>query len=104
MVTCVDKVGKPNIIILGWVGVVCSEPPMVGISIRPSRYSRSLIRDSKEFVVNIPTQELLFETDYCGMVSGKNVDKFKETKFNYERANQVSVPLISECLSIWNAN
>lgn len=97
LVTCVDKEGKPNIITLAWAGVVCSEPPTLSISIRPHRYSYGLIKEQGEFVVNIPTTEIMKETDICGTVSGKDVDKFKLTKLTPEKAKFVKPPLIKEC-------
>jgi len=97
LVTCVDCTGEPNIITLAWAGTVCSEPPMVGVSIRPTRYSYQLIKDTKEFVVNIPSTELIQKTDYCGIVSGKDVDKFNETNFTQEKAGKLQVPMIQEC-------
>ncbi|MBI4743279.1 MAG: flavin reductase family protein [Actinobacteria bacterium] len=97
LVTSVDANLKPNIITLAWVGTICSEPPMIGISIRPSRYSHKLISESKEFVVNIPSEDLVFAVDYCGVVSGKDIDKFKQAKLTSVSALQVKPPLIEEC-------
>ena len=97
LVTCVDPNGKPNMITLAWAGVVCSDPPMLGLGIRPHRYSYGLIEASREFVVNIPTVEILKETDFCGVVSGKDVDKFSETGLTTEAAEKVKPPLIREC-------
>ena len=97
LVTCVDSTGKPNIITLAWAGTVCSEPPMVGLGIRPSRYSHGLISETKEFVVNIPSTKIIKEADYCGMKSGKKVDKFAKTGLNAEKADKVKAPLIREC-------
>lgn len=97
MVTCVDKEGKPNIITLAWVGIVCSDPAMIGIAIRPSRYSNSLIKESEEFVVNIPTVELAKKADYCGHVSGRDTDKFEETGFFVVSPSKIKTPLIEEC-------
>ena len=97
LVTCVDSNGNFNIITLAWAGTVCSEPPMIGLGIRPSRYSHSLIENSKEFVVNIPTTKILRETDYCGVTSGREVDKFNETKLTPEQADKVKAPLIRDC-------
>ena len=81
LVTSADQDGKPNIITIAWAGVVCSQPPMVGIAIRPSRYSHQLISRSQELVVNIPSADHLSRVDYCGMVSGRDVDKFQATGF-----------------------
>jgi len=97
LVTSVDEAGKPNIITLAWVGMVCSEPPQVGISIRPKRYSHGLISKTKEFVVNIPTEEMAAQVDYCGTVSGRQVDKFQGANLTPEPASKVRPPLIKEC-------
>jgi len=97
LVTCVDSNGKPNIITLAWVGVVCSDPPTLGLGIRPHRYSYGLVEDCGEFVVNIPTEEILKETDFCGVVSGKDLDKFSETGLTPQPAEKVKPPLIREC-------
>jgi flavin reductase (DIM6/NTAB) family NADH-FMN oxidoreductase RutF len=92
LMTCVDTSGKPNIITLAWEGMVNSEPPMVSISIRPSRYSHGLVKASYEFVVNIPSEEMIREVDLCGVVSGRDVDKFSETGFTPIPAEEVSPP------------
>ena len=97
LVTCVDSNGKPNIITLAWAGTVCSDPPTLGLGIRPQRHSYGLIEDSGEFVVNIPTKDILKEADFCGMVSGRDVDKFSETGLTPEPAEKVKPPLIREC-------
>ena len=97
LVTCIDEKGAADIVTLAWVGVACSDPPILGMGIRPSRHSYSLILRTKEFVVNIPTEDILKETDFCGMVSGKNVDKFSETGLTPEPAEKVKPPLIREC-------
>jgi flavin reductase (DIM6/NTAB) family NADH-FMN oxidoreductase RutF len=97
LVTCVDSMGEPNIITLAWAGTVCSEPPTIALGIRPSRYSHKLIENSKEFVVNIPTAKILKETDYCGVTSGKDTDKFSETELTPEQPDKVKPPLIREC-------
>jgi flavin reductase (DIM6/NTAB) family NADH-FMN oxidoreductase RutF len=97
LVTCLDSVGEPNIITLAWVGTACSEPPTIGLGIRPTRYSHKFIKNTKEFVVNIPTAKILKETDYCGVTSGKNTNKFSLTKLTPEPAAKVKPPLIREC-------
>lgn len=97
LVTCSDQDGKANVITLAWAGNICSDPPQIGISIRPSRYSHKLVQESKEFVVNIPPAHLVREVDYCGTVSGRNLDKFKETGLTPIQASQVKAPLIKEC-------
>jgi len=97
LVTCVDQAGKPNIITLAWVGTVCSAPPMVGIGVRPSRYSHGLIRDCGEFVVNLPSAAIAEAVDLCGHVSGRDVDKFQAAGLTPLPASQVKPPLIAEC-------
>jgi flavin reductase (DIM6/NTAB) family NADH-FMN oxidoreductase RutF len=97
LVTCVEQSGKPNIITLAWAGTVCSDPPMVGIGINPKRYSSGLIETSGEFVVNIPTRSILKEVDFCGAVSGRDINKFSETGLTPQPAEKVKPPLIQEC-------
>lgn len=97
MVTCADADGKPNIITVAWAGTVCSEPPMLSISVRPGRYSHPLIVASQQFVVNIPTVRLVRATDYCGVVSGRNVDKFETAGLTPGPAKTVNAPIIMEC-------
>ena len=76
MVSVADKEGKQNIITIAWTGTICSDPPMVSISVRPERYSYHMIKETGEFVINLTTKELAFATDYCGVKSGRDVDKF----------------------------
>ena len=97
LVTSVGSEGKPNIITLAWAGIVCSDPPTIGVGIRPHRHSFRLIEESGEFVVNIPTTRILEQTDFCGVVSGKDVDKFSATGLTPEPAERVKPPLIREC-------
>ncbi|MHB8064866.1 MAG: flavin reductase family protein [Ruminiclostridium sp.] len=97
MVSCADKEGKPNIITLAWAGTINSDPPMVSISIRKSRYSHALIREKGEFVINLPNTKLTFSTDYCGVKSGRDIDKFEAMNLTPEKASIVSVPIIKEC-------
>jgi flavin reductase (DIM6/NTAB) family NADH-FMN oxidoreductase RutF len=97
MVSCVGEDGKPNIITLGWVGTVCSEPPMVSVSIRPPRYSHGLVEESGEFVVNMPTADLVRQTELCGTISGRDGDKFEAAGLTAEPASVVKAPLIKEC-------
>jgi len=97
LVTSVDEGGKPNIITLAWAANIVSVPPHVGISVGPQRYSNGLIHRTGEFVVNMPTSDILKETDYCGIVSGRKVDKFKDTKLSPVKATKVKPPLIKQC-------
>ncbi|MDP6347775.1 MAG: flavin reductase family protein [Dehalococcoidia bacterium] len=97
MVTCVDDLGRPNIITLAWAGVVCSEPPQLGIAVRPSRHSHAMLRRSGQFVVNIPSQDLLHSTDVCGTISGRDQDKFALTGLTPLPATKVEAPLLAQC-------
>lgn len=96
MVSVTDKEGKPNIITVAWAGTVCSNPPMVSISVRPDRYSYHCIEETGEFVINLTTKKLAYATDYCGVKSGRDVDKFKEMHLTAVPAKEVSAPLIGE--------
>ena len=78
MVSTADKAGNSNILTIAWTGTVCTNPPMAYISVRPERYSYHMIRESGEFVINLTTKKLARATDYCGVRSGKDVDKWKE--------------------------
>lgn len=97
LVTSADDQGRANIITIAWAGTVCSEPPLLSISVRPSRHSHGLIKASGEFVVNVPGADLLKATDYCGFVSGRDVDKFAATGLTAVPASIVKAPLIGEC-------
>ncbi len=94
LVTCVDEAGRPNIITVALAGGVNLEPPMVGISIRPSRYSYECIKRSKEFVVNLPSEEMARGVDVCGIVSGRETDKFGLMGWKAIPAQVVKAPLI----------
>ncbi len=97
LVTALDENGRPNIITLAWVGTVASVPPQISISIRKSRYSHKPVKDNREFVLNIPGENLLVETDACGSVSGRDVHKFEEFNLTPTEASVVKAPLIEEC-------
>jgi len=97
MVSCACEDSAPNIITIAWTGVVCSEPPVVSVSIRPGRHSHGQVKRSGEFVVNIPREEQLRALDFCGVASGRDVDKFKELGLTPVRGNEVAAPLIKEC-------
>ncbi len=85
-----------NIMTVAWTGILNTNPAMVYISVRPERYSYNLIKKSGEFVINLTTEELAFATDWCGVRSGAQYDKFKEMKLTKEKANFVKCPLIKE--------
>lgn len=95
LVSC--GVERPNIITLAWAGTLCSDPPAVGIGVRPERFSHPLIAESGEFVVNLPRADQVSIVDYCGHVSGREVDKWAACGLTPAPASQVRVPLIAEC-------
>ena len=96
MVSCKRKGERPNIITVAWAGTVCSDPVMLSISVRKERYSHAIIAESGEFVVNLVTKELAYALDYCGVRSGRNVDKFREMKLTEQQLEQVEIPGIAE--------
>lgn len=96
MVSMQGRDGKKNIITIAWAGTVCTNPPMVSISIRPERYSYDIIRETGEFVINLTTRELAKATDYCGVRSGRDVDKFKDMHLTAMEGQEVKAPLIAE--------
>jgi flavin reductase (DIM6/NTAB) family NADH-FMN oxidoreductase RutF len=99
LVSCAGKRGRPNIITLAWAMPTSINPPLVAISIAPRRHSHTLIEETKQFVVNIPTMNILKETLFCGRRSGKEHDKFKETNLTPLPAKKVKPPIIKECVA-----
>ena len=98
LVSSIDKSTQiPNIMTLAWCGNVCSEPAMLSISIRPSRHSHRLIKETGDFVVNIPSSSMLRQVDQCGGRSGKDIDKFKLFSLTPEPSEKVLSPAIKEC-------
>lgn len=96
LVSC-GTVEQPNVMTVAWTGIVCSEPVLTYVSIRPSRFSYELIKEHGEFVINIPTWKLVAAVDYCGVKSGRNVDKFKEMGLTAAPCTQIAAPQIAEC-------
>ena len=96
MVSVADQKGRTNIITVAWTGTVCTNPPMVSISVRPERHSYQILKETGEFVLNLTTKKLVYATDYCGVKSGRDVDKFKELGLTAVAADQVKAPLIGE--------
>lgn len=98
LVGCGDgKNFKYNCITVAWAGTLSSNPPMVGIGIRPERYSRGLIESNGEFTVNMPNAAMAEKVDYCGVVSGRDVDKFAKCSFTPVAGSKVAAPIIAEC-------
>ena len=96
LVTCGHD-EQANIITIAWTGILCSNPPHVGVAVRPSRHSHGLIQETGEFVINIPTEELLDEVEYCGFTSGREVDKFAARGLTPAPGSAVQTPIIAEC-------
>lgn len=95
MVSC-GTMEESNIITVAWTGILNTNPAMCYISVRPGRYSHDIIKENGEFAINLTTRQLAYATDWCGVKSGRDVDKFKEMKLTKEKANIISVPLIKE--------
>lgn len=96
LVSCADKSGKDNILTVAWAGTTCSAPPMLSISVRPERYSYSMIEETGEFVVNLTTEKLVRAADFCGVRSGRDTDKWKAMHLTRESADMVKAPMIKE--------
>ncbi len=96
LVSAADEEGNTNVLTVAWAGTVCSDPPMVSVSIRPERYSYRMIKETGEFVINLTTEELAYATDYCGVVSGRDADKFKNMHLTPVKGDVVKAPLIKE--------
>lgn len=96
MVSCGDNPENYNIITIAWTGTICSDPPMCYISVRPERHSHALIERTGEFVINLTTEALARQTDWCGVRSGRDYNKFREMGLHAEQAQLVKAPLIAE--------
>ncbi len=95
LVSC-GTMEKPNVMTAAWTGIICSEPTLVYVSLRPSRYSYKLIKESGEFVINVPTVTLAKAVDLCGVKSGKDVDKFKLAGISAAPCSAVKAPQVAE--------
>jgi flavin reductase (DIM6/NTAB) family NADH-FMN oxidoreductase RutF len=91
LVSC-GSVEKPNVMTAAWSGIICTEPTLVYVSIRPSRYSNEIIRQTQEFVINVPTVKLAKAVDWCGVKSGRNVDKFKQMNLTAVKCSKIAAP------------
>lgn len=96
MVSCKRENEKPNIVTVAWTGTICTNPAMLYISLRPERYSYDIIKETKEFVLNLVTKDLVNACDYCGVRSGKDRDKFKDTNLTPIDSKYVKCPSIKE--------
>ncbi len=91
------SMNKPNVMTAAWTGIICSDPVITYVSIRPSRYTHSLINQSKEFVINLPTWKIAEAVDTVGVKSGKDIDKFSLTGLTPEPSSKIKTPQIAEC-------
>lgn len=96
LIVC-GTIENANIITIAWIGIAGSDPPIISISVKKSRFSLELIRDLGEFTVNIPSAKYFKETDYCGIVSGKDTNKFQDTGLTPLKSKKINVPIIKEC-------
>lgn len=96
LVTC-GTMESPNVMTVGWTGICCTRPPMTYISVRPERFSYDIIEKSGEFVINLTTSAMVKQTDFCGVKSGRDMNKFEACGFHTVPSRKLSVPLIEEC-------
>lgn len=96
LVSCQDKEGRQNLFTAAWTGTVCTNPPMAYVSVRPERYSYHMLRETGAFVINLTTQSMVKAVDFCGVKSGRDVDKWKETGLHSAPASLVEAPLVLE--------
>lgn len=97
LITSQNSEGKPNVFTVGWISTACTRPPMISVAIRPERLSYEYIKETMNFVVNLPNSSMVKEVDFCGVRSGRQLDKIKEMGFTLEKSQKVASPSISEC-------
>lgn len=97
LITSRSKEGLDNVFTVGWIGTACTKPPMITVAIRPERLSYDYIKETENFIVNLPSKNLVKAVDYCGVRSGKQIDKIKEMNFTLEPGQEVSSSIIKEC-------
>ena len=96
LVSCGDEPANYNLLTIAWTGTICSEPAMTYISVRPERHSHAIIKRTGEFVINLTNKKLAFATDYCGVKSGRDLNKFKQMKLTPVVGAHVKAPLVKE--------
>ena len=96
LVSVADSAGNDNLITIAWTGTVCSDPAMTYISVRKERYSHHMLKENKEFVINLVSKEICRAADFCGVRSGRDLDKFEATGLTREKASTVNIPLVKE--------
>lgn len=97
LITSKNTKGNINVFTAAWVGTVCTHPPMISVSIRPERLSYEYIKETGEFAVNLPSKSMIKEVDFCGVRSGRQIDKIKKCNFELKECNCIDVPMINEC-------
>ena len=97
LITSKNKEGKTNVFTVAWVGTACTKPPIITVAIRPERLSYEYIKESMEFTINLPSKDLVKQVDFCGVRSGRQVDKIKDMGFTLEDASIVNAPIIKQC-------
>lgn len=97
LITSRNNQGKDNVFTVGWIGTACTKPPMITVAIRPERLSYEFIKESEDFVVNLPSKSLVRAVDFCGVRSGRQIDKLKEMKLTIKDGDMVNVGIINEC-------
>lgn len=97
LISCKNKAGKENVFTVAWAGTICTKPPMLSISIRPERLSYEYIKETMEFTVNMPCSNMVKAVDFCGVRSGRKVDKIKEMNFTMLSGNKIDAPYIEQC-------
>ena len=96
LVSVADREGNSNLFTVAWTGTVCSDPPMVSVSVRPERYSYHMIDETGEFVINLTTEALAYATDYCGVISGRDVNKWQKMRLTPVKGAHVQAPMVAE--------
>ncbi len=96
LVSCQDREGRKNLFTAAWTGTVCTNPPMAYVSVRPERYSYHMLRETEEFVINLTTEAMARDVDFCGVKSGRDVDKWRETGLTPGEASAVKAPIVLE--------
>lgn len=96
LVSTASKAGEQNVFTVAWTGTICSDPPMVSISVRPERHSYSMIRETGEFVINLTTEKLAYATDYCGVKSGRDINKWEKMGLTPVSGQCVKAPMVKE--------
>lgn len=97
LITSKNKNGNINVFTVAWTGTACTKPPMLTIAVRPERLSYEYIKETCVFAVNLPSADLVKKVDYCGVKSGRNVDKINEMKFKLSYGEEIDVPIIEDC-------